>query len=119
MPLNGTTNGSRYHRRSKSNLDLPLYAEKGLQRAWQTIDSTKSTIGRARKDPAAFTNAALLSLKRKLFTVTSGLIIVWLLVLYWGEVYVFAKDINSCDWSSWEQWVCPWMHVVLYLICSC
>ena len=33
------------------------------------------------------------------------LIIIWVLLLNYGEISVFEKHIKRCDWSSWENWV--------------
>ncbi|KHJ32753.1 putative cell division control protein [Erysiphe necator] len=31
-------------------------------------------------------------------------IILWFILLYWGEVWVFQSCINRCNWSNWENW---------------
>ncbi|MCJ1287376.1 hypothetical protein MMC26_006725 [Xylographa opegraphella] len=44
-----------------------------------------------------------------------GLILIWLLVLWWGEKRVFRSSIEICQWDTWEAWppaVTP-HHVVL------
>lgn len=42
---------------------------------------------------------------RRVWTLITALILVWMLFLYQTEFVVFEKAIGSCDWSSWEQWV--------------
>ena len=34
-----------------------------------------------------------------------ALIIVWWVVLWWGEETVFRRSVESCAWKSWESWV--------------
>ena len=34
-----------------------------------------------------------------------GLIITWIVVLWWGERGAFSASISHCDWNTWEQWV--------------
>ncbi|MCJ1391711.1 hypothetical protein MMC18_004576 [Xylographa bjoerkii] len=44
-----------------------------------------------------------------------GLVLIWILILWWGERRVFQSSIQSCAWDSWEAWppdVVP-HHVVL------
>ncbi|KAL9119466.1 MAG: hypothetical protein Q9187_003979 [Circinaria calcarea] len=33
-----------------------------------------------------------------------GLIIIWIVVLWWGERGAFSASISHCDWNTWEQW---------------
>lgn len=44
------------------------------------------------------------SLKRW-FTLVKSLVLVWWVVLYWGERGVFNGAIESCSWERWEKWV--------------
>lgn len=37
---------------------------------------------------------------------TTWLIVIWFVVLYWGEVKVFNDAVDDCSWENWEQWVC-------------
>jgi hypothetical protein len=32
-------------------------------------------------------------------------ILVWVLVLLWGERWVFSGSIAACEWAGWENWV--------------
>lgn len=34
-----------------------------------------------------------------------GLILLWALILWWGELKVFQSSISSCQWEKWETWV--------------
>jgi hypothetical protein len=36
----------------------------------------------------------------------NGLILVWALVLWWGEWAVFRRSMEACEWGNWESWVC-------------
>ena len=44
---------------------------------------------------------------RKIFSLTTALILAWICILAWGERYVFATSLASCQWHLWEQWVSP------------
>ena len=44
--------------------------------------------------------------RRKLPSKTHiGLIIIWVVVLWWGERGAFSASVSNCSWSTWEQWV--------------
>lgn len=41
------------------------------------------------------------------------LVAVWMLVLLWGERWVFHTSVESCNWDNWEKWVSysgQWLH---------
>lgn len=42
---------------------------------------------------------------RTLLDARIGLILLWALVLWWGEVMVFRRRVGDCAWESWESWV--------------
>lgn len=38
-----------------------------------------------------------------------ALIVLWVIILWWGERSVFRDSIAACDWDKWERWVRdPW-----------
>ncbi|RDW81500.1 putative manganese ion homeostasis (Fr) [Aspergillus mulundensis] len=39
-----------------------------------------------------------------LFTVTNGLIVLWICTLWWGERSVFRDSVDACTWNAWEKW---------------
>lgn len=39
------------------------------------------------------------------FALSSGLALLWIYVLYWGERTVFSDSVSRCDWRHWEDWV--------------
>ncbi|KAB8670388.1 hypothetical protein FH972_026301 [Carpinus fangiana] len=43
-------------------------------------------------------------LRRRVWTLMTALILVWMFALYRGEFTVFEDAVNSCDWGAWEQW---------------
>ncbi|KAK4993244.1 hypothetical protein LTR50_000573 [Elasticomyces elasticus] len=47
---------------------------------------------------------ALLRILHRLPTLPIALIILWILLLSWGEHRTFTSSVASCDWSAWEQW---------------
>jgi hypothetical protein len=42
---------------------------------------------------------------RQLFTLVKALVLLWWVVLYWGERGVFNSAVESCNWDKWESWV--------------
>jgi hypothetical protein len=42
---------------------------------------------------------------RRLLCLPHLLVLAWLLVLLWGERWVFQSAIKACEWSQWERWV--------------
>ena len=42
---------------------------------------------------------------RRIRSLPNVLIILWLILLYWGEILVFRQSVAACHWSNWEQWV--------------
>ncbi|KAF7567437.1 hypothetical protein PtrM4_140280 [Pyrenophora tritici-repentis] len=41
---------------------------------------------------------------KRLFTLVNALVMLWWVVLYWGERGVFNSAIGSCNWDKWENW---------------
>lgn len=39
------------------------------------------------------------------FTLANVLVVLWWVVLYWGERGVFNGNVDSCSWDKWENWV--------------
>lgn len=42
---------------------------------------------------------------RRLSSFPHLLVMVWAVVLLWGERWIFHTKVESCDWSNWEKWV--------------
>src|SRR5580700_8362624 len=32
-------------------------------------------------------------------------ILLWIVILLWGERWVFSSSIAACEWAGWENWV--------------
>ncbi len=43
---------------------------------------------------------------RDLLGIPLALIIIWGIVLWWGEEAVFRGKVEDCTWDRWETWVC-------------
>ncbi|CAN9347632.1 unnamed protein product [Alternaria alternata] len=41
---------------------------------------------------------------KRLFTLVRALVLLWWVVLYWGERGVFNSAVESCNWDNWENW---------------
>lgn len=42
---------------------------------------------------------------RRLLSLPHLFVALWVLVLLWGERWVFQRSIAECQWDSWEKWV--------------
>lgn len=42
---------------------------------------------------------------RRLLSFPHLLVVVWVIVILWGERWLFASKVSSCDWDHWEKWV--------------
>lgn len=42
---------------------------------------------------------------KALFKLPHLFIAVWVLVLWWGERWVFWNAVRECEWDRWERWV--------------
>ncbi|RDA91551.1 hypothetical protein CP533_4344 [Ophiocordyceps camponoti-saundersi (nom. inval.)] len=59
----------------------------------------------ARRGAAAMVRQAGRNLAaRRLLSFPHGLVLVWILVLLWGERWIFGSKIGACDWQRWERW---------------
>jgi len=43
---------------------------------------------------------------KRLLTLVNALVLLWWVVLYWGERGIFNGAVDSCSWDRWETWVC-------------
>lgn len=42
---------------------------------------------------------------RRLLSFPHLLVVLWMLVMLWGERWTFTRQVQSCDWDHWEDWV--------------
>lgn len=42
---------------------------------------------------------------RGLLGIPLVLVIIWMLVLWWGEEAIFRRKVEDCAWDRWESWV--------------
>ncbi|KAL2399711.1 Cell division control protein 1 [Exophiala dermatitidis] len=47
---------------------------------------------------------ALARIKRRLWSLPSALVLLWIVVLFWGERRVFQRSTAQCLWHKWESW---------------
>lgn len=43
---------------------------------------------------------------RRLLSFPHMLVLIWIVVLMWGERWIFDSKVADCDWDNWEKWVC-------------
>ncbi|KAM3433800.1 hypothetical protein MY4824_005794 [Beauveria thailandica] len=41
---------------------------------------------------------------RRLFSLPHALVAIWIVILFWGERWVFDSKVENCSWDHWEQW---------------
>ncbi|KAM0262933.1 hypothetical protein ACHAQJ_001528 [Trichoderma viride] len=41
---------------------------------------------------------------RRLLSFPHVLVVLWMLLLFWGERWIYTNHVNVCDWKSWERW---------------
>lgn len=66
--------------------------------------------GPARHYAAALLESVLVQLgrnmtARRLLSFPHALVLVWVLILVWGERWVFDSKVDDCAWKKWEKWV--------------
>lgn len=42
---------------------------------------------------------------RRLLSFPHFLVAVWIIILLWGERWVFDSKVETCSWDHWEKWV--------------
>lgn len=42
---------------------------------------------------------------RRVLSFPHVLVVFWLVVLLWGERWVFESKVDDCAWHNWEEWV--------------
>lgn len=42
---------------------------------------------------------------RRLLSFPHALLVFWVVILLWGERWVFDSKVARCDWDHWEDWV--------------
>ncbi|KAI1502989.1 putative manganese ion homeostasis [Biscogniauxia marginata] len=43
-------------------------------------------------------------IRRRIFSLPHLLVVLWMVVMLWGERWTFANKVRSCDWDHWEDW---------------
>ncbi|KAK7431231.1 hypothetical protein QQZ08_002271 [Neonectria magnoliae] len=41
---------------------------------------------------------------RRILSVPHFLVLIWIVVLMWGERWIFDSKVADCDWENWEKW---------------
>ncbi|KEF59494.1 uncharacterized protein A1O9_04338 [Exophiala aquamarina CBS 119918] len=47
---------------------------------------------------------AFTRIRGRLWSLPTALVLLWALVLIWGERVVFERRVNQCRWQQWETW---------------
>lgn len=42
---------------------------------------------------------------RRLLSFPHLVVLIWMVILLWGERWVFDSKVHDCDWHNWEKWV--------------
>lgn len=79
-----------------------------VQRLWNSLLSFCRTRGRKAAWASLLQSAHQLRRNlawRRLFSFPHVLVAVWVLVMLWGERWVFHTTVERCAWENWEKWV--------------
>ena len=49
--------------------------------------------------------------RRRLLSLPHAFVLLWVVVLLWGERWVFRSAIEACKWEGWERWVSSAMEM--------
>jgi len=53
---------------------------------------------------------------RRFLNLPNLLAVSWILLLLWGERWVFESSISSCEWGEWERWVSSELGIIKQLL---
>lgn len=85
--------------------DIALQLKSRIQRSWNYAK------GPGRQRATLLGLRALHRIKinltpRRLLSFPHLLVAFWIIILLWGERWIFDSRVDSCDWDHWEDWVC-------------
>lgn len=88
-----------------------------LHRAWAW------SLGPGRQLATVYGIRALQQLKRnltarRLLSFPHLLVAFWVVVLLWGELWLFDSKVAGCHWDNWEKWVCSTLGTLWIWTCS-
>lgn len=43
-------------------------------------------------------------LRKRLLRLTTALVLIWLVAVWWGERGIFKSAVAQCEWQNWERW---------------
>lgn len=92
-----------------------------LRQAWHSFLQFLSTRGKQAAWEAVLQSTHQLQRNlsaQRIFSFPHALVLVWVLVLLWGEHWVFHTTVERCDWDNWEKWVSPHLPVRACLVVS-
>lgn len=131
---NGASSSSSFGHSSKLRDNYPHFSSLGnnddsslvddciatARQSWQALLQYLSTRGRKAAWEALVRSTHQfhrnLSASR-LFSFPHALVLAWVLVLLWGEHWVFHTTVERCDWDSWEKWVRAREHKTYLVDC--
>jgi hypothetical protein len=83
---------------------LPSGLAAQMQRLWDRQNYSSVSTGQ-KKLPLSLRQVSKGWNARRLLSLPHLLIAFWLLLLLWGERWVFQSSIKACEWGKWERWV--------------
>ena len=94
---------SRRHNESFADA-LAAIMKKRMQRVWEWAS------GPGRQIATAYGLKALQQLRRnltsrRLLSFPHLLVGFWVVIILWGELWVFDSKVADCHWDHWEKWV--------------
>jgi len=98
--------------------ELPSGLAIQIQRLWERHRNPSLAVIRARLH-RSLRHAQRTWTLRRLLSLPHLFVALWVVLLLWGERWVFESSIAECKWDSWEEWVSSLPTCVcLYVQCS-
>lgn len=84
--------------------ELPSWLAVRVQRLWERHRNPSLAVTRA-KLLRSLRHAQRTWTLRRLLSLPHLFVALWVVLLLWGERWVFERSIAECKWDSWEKWV--------------
>lgn len=84
---------------------LPSGLAAEMQRLFNRQSQSSVSTQQTSPLPRALRQAQRSWLPRRLLSLPHLFVGIWVLVLLWGERWVFQSSVDQCEWGNWERWV--------------
>lgn len=92
---------------------LPSGLSAQMARVFDSQSASYSTTTRIPRSLRRFERNLLAWSPRRLLSLPHAFIVVWVVLLLWGERWVFKSAVEECRWENWERWVGVYLSFLL------